>query len=158
MANNEIQALIASFTAQIEAAAKRAALEQVLATLRGSAPAMKRGPGRPKGSAKAGKTAKNVDAGKMGESLLEFIKANPGQRSDQIAKALGTTPDGMRKSMTALMPRWTPQKRPVVDSSKAASPGGCLGRGAVYLIASVSCKLWSSFVRQLRGPHLMTCA
>ncbi|MDZ4773765.1 MAG: hypothetical protein SGI72_11605 [Planctomycetota bacterium] len=124
MHNNEIQQLIQSFTAQIEAAAKRAALEQVIATLGGIAPAAKRGPGRPKGSTVAGKASgrSTQDVGQMGEVLLDFVRANPGQRSDQIAKALGTTPDLMRKPMTALL-----------ESKKVKKRG--IQRGTTYFVA-----------------------
>ncbi|HEV8244453.1 MAG TPA: hypothetical protein VGP93_01665 [Polyangiaceae bacterium] len=122
MANNEIQQLIQSFAAQLEAAAKKAALEQVLATLGGSMPATKRGrgPGRPKGSTnklaaavapsataimpvRKGKrrTAEDVEA--MGTTLVDYVKANPGQRADEIAKALRTDVGTMRLPMQALL-------------------------------------------------------
>ena len=123
MANNEIQTLVANFAAQVEAIAKRAALEQVLATLGGtvatSAPA-KRGPGRPKGSTNAPKatapaatktgikpirkgtrrSAEDVKA--MGEALIAHVKANPGHRGEQIAAALRTDVNTIRLPMQAL--------------------------------------------------------
>lgn len=120
MANSEIQALVASFAAQIETIAKRSALEQVLATLGGStgtiAPA-KRGRGRPKGSKNAPATAPKSgikpirkgtrrsaeDVAKMGESLLAHVKANPGQRGEQIAAALGSDVGTIRLPMQALI-------------------------------------------------------
>jgi hypothetical protein len=122
MANNDIQALIASFAAQLEAAAKKAAIQQVIATLGGTAPAARRGrgPGRPKGSTNkptaapvpAGPAIKPVRTGKrrsaedveaMGATLLTYVKANPGQRADQIAKALRTDVGTMRLPMQALL-------------------------------------------------------
>jgi hypothetical protein len=121
MANNEIQQLIQTFVTQIEAAAKKAAIEQVLASLGGSAaPARRgRGPGRPKGStnkpaaaANSGAAIKPVRKGKrrsaedveaMGGTLLDYVKANPGQRADEIAKALRTDVGTMRLPMQALL-------------------------------------------------------
>lgn len=121
MPNNEIQALVADFATKLEAIARRSALEQVLATLSGqvSAP-KKRGPGRPKGSgaksagpAPAAKpaikpirkgtrrSAEDVQA--MGESLLAHVKANPGQRGEQIAAAMKSDVGTIRLPMKALI-------------------------------------------------------
>ncbi|MDZ4773760.1 MAG: hypothetical protein SGI72_11575 [Planctomycetota bacterium] len=124
MANTEIQQLISSFATQLEALAKRAALEQVIATLGGqSSGGMRRGPGRPKGSTIAapavsgapaaarpaikavrkGKRRSQEDVAAMGQTLTDYIKANPGQRADQIATALRTEPSTMRLPMLALL-------------------------------------------------------
>jgi predicted ArsR family transcriptional regulator len=58
----------------------------------------------------------------MGASLLDYVRANPGSRADQIAKALGTTPDKMRKSMQALL-----------DSKQVKRSG--VRRGTTYHVA-----------------------
>lgn len=125
MANNEIQTLVANFAAQVEAIAKRSALEQVLATLGGSvamsAPA-KRGRGRPKGSTNAPKAAAPAAAAKagikpirkgarrsaedvaaMGDALVAHVKANPGQRGEQIAAAMRSDVNTIRLPMKALI-------------------------------------------------------
>ena len=124
MSNPEIQSLIQSFATQLEAAARRAALEQVMATLGGVAPAAPgKRRGRPKGSknvkspaapatataspklkpVRKGKrrTAEDVEA--MGATLVEYVKTHPGQLGEEIAKALGTDVGTMRLPMQALM-------------------------------------------------------
>ncbi len=102
MANNEIQALIASFAAQLESLAKKAAIEQVIASLGGAAAPARGGPGRPAGATKA---APQRGGSPSAEQLVSYVKSNPGSRADQIAKALGTTPDKMRATMQGLMDR-----------------------------------------------------
>lgn len=144
MANNEIQQLISSFASQLEALAKRDALEQVIATLGGQVSSgMRRGPGRPKGPMKAAPAAttaaapaarttiKGVRKGKRrtqedveatGKILIDFVRSNPGQRADQIAKALGTDPSTMRLPMQALL-----------DAKKVKTQG--VRRGTKYYVA-----------------------
>jgi hypothetical protein len=92
MVNNEIQALIQSFAAQIEALSKKAAIDQVLASLGGSTPATKRGrgPGRPKGSTNAAPTARAV---------IKPVKA--GKR--RSAAAMGSDVGTIRLPMKALI-------------------------------------------------------
>ena len=120
MANSEIQALVASFAAQVEAIVRKSAVEQLIAQLGGStgttAPA-KRGRGRPKGSknapAPAAKSAikpirkgtrrSAEDVAKMGEALLSHVKSNPGQRGEQIAAALKSDVGTIRLPMQALI-------------------------------------------------------
>jgi hypothetical protein len=127
MSNSEIQNLIQSFASQLEAAAKKAAIEQVIASLGGSAaPARRgRGPGRPKGSKNAPKSEASGSPQDMGPALLDYVRANPGSRADQIAKALRTTPDKMRKSMQALL-----------DSKQVKRSG--VRRGTTYHVAGAT--------------------
>jgi hypothetical protein len=63
---------------------------------RAAAPNGRRRPGRP---SKLSPEQQQAAA----DRLYAHGKANPGQRSDQIAKALGTTPDGMRSTMQRLV-------------------------------------------------------
>lgn len=124
-ANSEIQALIDSFATQLQMLTKRSALEQVLASLGGTAPAAKRGRGRPKGSknkptptvksatpaaapmkilaVRKGKRRSAADVEQMGATLTSFVKANPGQRGEQIAKALRTDVGTIRLPMQAMI-------------------------------------------------------
>lgn len=92
-----IQSLTQSFAEQLEQLVRQAAVEQVTSALGGlgvSTPARRgrprktgttgRKPGRPAGSGK--RTAGDMDA--MQERLLSHVKANPGQRGEQIAAAM----------------------------------------------------------------------
>jgi hypothetical protein len=124
MPNTEIQNLIQSFATQLEAAAKKAAIEQVIASLGGSAPTATwrgRGPGRPKGSTnkptvapasssgpaikpvKAGKRRTAEDVEQMGAALIDYVKANPGSRGEQIAAGLRSDVGTIRLPMKALI-------------------------------------------------------
>ncbi len=124
MANTEIQALIQSFAVQLEAAAKKAAIEQVIITLGGDVPwpGVGKRPGRPVGSKNVATRAPAKD---MAPALLQYIRANPGSRADQIAKALQTTPDKMRRSMQTL-----------VDSKQVKRSG--IRRGTTYHVADAA--------------------
>jgi hypothetical protein len=56
------------------------------------------------------------------------------------------------------VPRWTPQIRPSIDTSKPATTSAATEtQGFYFVAASVRKSVWT-FVRQLRGPHLSTCA
>jgi len=51
----------------------------------------------------AGGRRSTADLEDMASSLIEYIKANPGQRGEQIAAALGTATKTMRRPMLALI-------------------------------------------------------
>jgi hypothetical protein len=111
----EIRRMIDDFAAQLEATLRRIALEQVLATLQGDlgSAAVRRGPGRPKGSGRGpGRPAgsKNKRGRRSSEGLdvmqgklLAHVKSNPGQRGDQIAAAFGTDAKTIRPAMQRLI-------------------------------------------------------
>ena len=100
--NDQISKLVNDFVAQVSALARQAAMDTLHSALSGALPAgggARRGrpPGsgaiaalgsgrRPKG---AKRPADEIEATK--ERLYSFIKDNPGQRVEQINKALGTT-------------------------------------------------------------------
>ena len=99
--NDQIAKLVNDFVAQVSALARQAAIETLQGALGGALPGggVRRGrpPGsglvaalgggrRPKG---AKRPADEIERTK--ERLYEFIKGNPGQRVEQINKALGTT-------------------------------------------------------------------
>ncbi len=102
--DHEIQSRISTFASELSWLVKAAALESVHAALGGSAPApakrgrpkrsknvAKRGPGRPANS--------SVDADK----ILAHVRANPGQRSDQIAADLGLAVKQIQPSIAKLL-------------------------------------------------------
>lgn len=96
--NDQITKLVNEFVAQVSALARRAAIETLEGALGDAGGPRRRGrpPGglslaigggrRPKG---AKRPAEEIEQTKG--RLYDFIKANPGQRIEQINKALGTT-------------------------------------------------------------------
>lgn len=98
--DSELRSRIDAFVEELTSLVKQAALESVSAALGSGAVAAKRGPGRPKGSTAAPKAAPAARRGrpgkrtpeevaKMGETVAEYVKANPGQGVEGIGKALG---------------------------------------------------------------------
>ena len=64
----------------------------------------------------------------------------------------------VQANLEIVSPRWTAQNRPLIDSSKPATTGVAAETMEFYFVASSVRKSVWTFVRQLRGPHLSTCA
>jgi len=121
MANNnlqaEIQSRIEAFVNDLSNLVKIAALESVAQALGGDAGAApkRRGPGRPRGSAKraAGapsangrrkrgkRSSSDVDA--TSQKVLSHVRAHPGQRIDEIGSALGASSKELRLPVQKLI-------------------------------------------------------
>jgi hypothetical protein len=104
MSNDDIQARVEAFTADLTALIRRAALDAVKQVLDGDgarAPSPSQKRGRPAGSGVKPSSAARPHVRKPGEKrdpkilealverLFTFIKANPGQRIEPIGEALG---------------------------------------------------------------------
>ena len=111
---SSIQSLLESFTAQLEALVNQAAVDRVMTALGGDAPAAagkRRGrpkgsgrkPGRPAGRpARGGKRSSDeVDA--MAERLVAYVKSNPGQGLEGIARGLGTSTKELKLPVIKLL-------------------------------------------------------
>ncbi|MEQ1727363.1 MAG: hypothetical protein ABL982_03200 [Vicinamibacterales bacterium] len=132
----DIHTLVNDFTTQLEQMIRRTALEQVEAALGGAAAPARQGPGRPRKTAGSAPVRRAPKGGKrssasmdqMQATLLAHVKANPGQRGEQIAAALktdvGTMRLPMKKLIAARAVRTEGQRRGMTYFAAGAGGGG----------------------------------
>lgn len=109
-AQSEIQTLVESFATQLTQLVRRNTLTQLQAAL--GEVATTSAPARTVRVVRMGKTARAPKAGgkrtteqveQFGATVLEYIVKHPGQRGEQIAKALGTDVKTMRLPVLRLI-------------------------------------------------------
>ena len=110
---NKLRSLVDQFVADLSACVHEEALETVRAALGQPAAPRKRGPGRPRkaGRAKVGRkpgrrTGGRRSAGEVastGETVLAHIRANPGQRLEEIGRELGVPTKELKRPIANLM-------------------------------------------------------
>ena len=98
----------------------------------------------------------------------EYAQVHPnGYRRSQFCEIYRQWARRLRPSMrqvhragekTFIDPQWTGQNRPFVDTSSPAISGAPRLGFEFYFTASCVGKVFWTLVRQLRGPHLSTCA
>jgi hypothetical protein len=125
--SHAIRTRIDAFLSELSGFVRRAALESVEEVLGdGTAPTRRRGPGRPKGSGrrrpgrprKAGRRARRAvaragkrtrrsaaDLEKIADRVLAHVRSNPGQRLEQIGKALEVETAVLKRPVANLLAR-----------------------------------------------------
>ena len=71
-------------------------------TPKGGSPA-KRGPGRPKATKSGGVRRSSADVEEVAEQVLAYVRANPGQRLEEIGRGLGTDTAGLKLPVKELL-------------------------------------------------------
>lgn len=108
MASPKVQAALEALAEALKEELRGEVREEFLGLL-GSTPAKTKGkPGpKPKSAAKAGgrRSAEDVEA--TGKKVLAYVKANPDQRVEQIAKGLGVSTKELKLPIIKLMSRPT---------------------------------------------------
>jgi hypothetical protein len=146
--DQEIQSRIQSFLAELSELVKMAALGSVHAALGGEpGPVQRRGPGRPRGSGKRGpgrppkagrpagtgkRTSEAVEA--MAARILAQVRSKPGQRLEEIGKAMKLPTKGLKLPIQKLLAgnqlRTEGQKRGTKYFAGGGGGGAGKARGA----------------------------
>ena len=79
------------------------------------------------------------------------------QDTEPIGTDAGTVGQASTKWYAPSAPRWTSENRQFVDRAKPAFSPAAETSEFYFVASSVRKSVWT-FVRQLRGPHLSTCA
>jgi len=114
--NNEIQSRISAFLSELSLLVKRSTLEAVHGALGEAAAPARRGPGRPRkvsfqvqdrprSIAKRGMRVKRTSAQieATASKLLTHIRSKPGQRLEEIGRALKTDTAGLKRPIANLL-------------------------------------------------------
>lgn len=109
--DQQVRAHIDSFVQELSTLVRHAAIESIQAAL-GAAPAVARGRRRPRGARNAAPTAPSrrkggkrtpEDVAKAAELVLGYVKANAGQRLEQMARGLKMTTNDLKLPVAKLM-------------------------------------------------------
>ena len=121
--DSEIRARIAAFAAELGTLVRQSAVDAVRGALGDGPPPRRRGPGRPRktsaparrgpgrppkaSKAKPGRRGRrsSEDVGKTGELVQAHVRANPGQRMEEISAALKVTTSALTLPVTKLVAR-----------------------------------------------------
>lgn len=110
---NKLRSLVDQFVADLNACVHEEVLETLRAALGQPATPSKRGPGRPPkttrvkarrapGGRKAGRRSADQVAS-MGDTVLAHVRANPGQRLEEMGRELGVPTEELKRPISNLM-------------------------------------------------------
>jgi len=103
----DLSTLVSEFVDQVQIVVRRSTIDQIQAALGSVDAPMRRGPGRPRGPGRrpgrraARQTPAQLDA--MVGKVHAYIREHPGQRSEQISKALKVQTPTLRKAVQKLI-------------------------------------------------------
>jgi hypothetical protein len=117
----DLRTLVDRFVSELSARVRDEALETVRAALGDGAPRKRRGPGRPRKAGKrgpgrprkagrrgpgrprkAGRRSQEAVAA-VGQKVLAYVRANPGQRLEEIGRGLRTATAGLKRPIQRLI-------------------------------------------------------
>jgi hypothetical protein len=114
----DIRSLVDQFVSDLSARVHQQALDTVSAALGGGAAPKRRGPGRPRTTGKHGpgrprkaaarrgpsrRRRSQQDVAAVGEKVLVYVRANPGQRLEEIGRGLRTDTAGLKRPIQVLV-------------------------------------------------------
>jgi hypothetical protein len=110
--NSKLRSLVDQFVSDLSSVVREAALDTLRAAIGAPSAPPKRGPGRPpKAGRKLGRPAGRRKAGRrsadevasIGQTVLSHVRANPGQRLEEIGRALGLPTKELKRPIANLM-------------------------------------------------------